>query len=764
MLRLLRHFRLRTILGLSLALLALIAFGVLTLLIGEQASDRVEADIGESLGVLALSFRADLEHAIAARRDEILVVSHSLNWTAADRQEERESLALLHSVVPGFSWITAFDSVGRVIISTTSSLEGQQATERPWPSEGETAAKVLRVSLAVPFGAKSALLDIAAPITDRSGVAVGTLGARLNREFAGLLRRDMLDRTRTSHPQLDILVLDNTGTVIIGSPAELGRSHASWYAANAKQTGDGYGTYVWEDGSTRVIGSASAMTGLFAELNWSILVMVSSEVAFAPVSALLWRIASIGALATLAFILAGIALATITTRPLRQISAQADAIGAGAAVAAEGIQIPKAASAEIATLASSLQGMLRGLQRNEQQLREINRNLDRNVAERTAEALAARDQAIAATRSKSRFLAAASHDLRQPLQALSLLMNAIERRLPDGEAKQIGRQATAAVASLRNMFDSLLDVSKLDAGVVEAQFVSFDPAPLVSALVAEYRPLAESSGLTLRLAVTAHRPASTDPALLEAVLRNLVGNALKFTARGGILVTCRARSDGVLIQVHDTGPGIAVDRQTSVFEAFERGSEAARGDNDGLGLGLSIVTRLATTLNARLVFRSRPGRGTRIGLLMPYAQGAALEPTVSRLDHKAPLQTSLTFQGRAILLLEDDPVIRETLARALTELGAQVHAHGEIDSALATMRSQRIDLAVVDNHLRNGATGTDFVNAMTSTGVAKPKLIFLTGATDTATLSKIGAFGAPILTKPIAFDDLLRALAERLTL
>ncbi len=763
MLRVLRHLRLRTILGLALAILAIVAFGLLTIIIGWQAADRVEADIGESLGGLALSFRTDLEREIAARRDNVVVLTHSLDWDPANRQSQRNSLRLLQGAVPGFNWIAALDPAGRVTVSTAPSQEGQAASSQPWPTDTNAAARVRRRSPVLSYGNAASLLDIAAPIADRNGVAVGVLGARLDRGFAEQLRRDLIDVASDSHPQIQVLLLDQDGTVIVGSPAELGHNHASWFAANSDQSGDGYGTYNWDDGVVRVIGSASATTGLFADLGWSILVMEPLEVAYRPARALQWRIAYISALATLMFILAGLVLATITTRPLRRISSEADAIGVGDQPLMDGIHVPAAASAEIVALAASLQGMLHRLQRNQQRLHDANRDLDRKVAERTAEALAARDEAVAATRSKSRFLAAASHDLRQPLQALSLLMGALGKRLPDGEAKRIGEQAAATVTSLRGMFDSLLDVSKLDADVVEPQFVAVDIAPRVSALSSEYRLLADKAGLTLRVSVASQRPVLTDPGLLEAVLRNLIGNALKFTVRGGILITSRARADGLLVQVHDTGPGIAVERQTSVFEAFERSGEAARGDNDGLGLGLSIVSRLATALNARLVFRSRLGRGTRIGLLLPYAQGAASVATRLHTARTPASPPERALHDRIIVLLEDDPVIREALARELTEAGAKVHAHGEIAPALATLKAGRVDLAVVDYHLRNRATGADFVHAIAAAGLARPRLIFVTGATDTATLGRLSAFGVPILTKPLDYRTLERAIAERLT-
>ena len=233
----------------------------------------------------------------------------------------------------------------------------------------------------------------------------------------------------------------------------------------------------------------------------------------------------------------------------------------------------------------------------------------------------AKAEAERANLAKSKFLAAASHDLRQPVQSLTLLLSALERQVADRpKAAKLVDMANASMASLSGMLTGILDISRLDAGVITPSYASVDLGDLVDRLALEYAPRAAADGLALRRAPRAARAlrARTDGGLMERILRNLIENALRYTAKGGVLVGVRKRGElFVRVDVIDTGMGIAADHQTEIFEEFRQLNNPARDSSRGLGLGLAIVSRLARLIGAEVQLASRVGHGTRFSLLLP---------------------------------------------------------------------------------------------------------------------------------------------------
>jgi signal transduction histidine kinase len=225
------------------------------------------------------------------------------------------------------------------------------------------------------------------------------------------------------------------------------------------------------------------------------------------------------------------------------------------------------------------------------------------------EALAAKAETERANAAKAKFFAAASHDMRQPAQALTLLVEILRPYLVSPQARKAGAAMEQATQAMQGLLDTLLEVSRLDAGMVTPCFTHLSPARIIDRLVEDYAPQAAAKGLTLRK-FTAGGQAYSDPALLERILRNLLENALRYTEQGGILIGCRRRGAGLAITIADTGQGIPEDQQESVFEEFIQLANPARDRRLGLGLGLSIVRRLAQLLDAEVTLRSIPGRGT----------------------------------------------------------------------------------------------------------------------------------------------------------
>ena len=245
-----------------------------------------------------------------------------------------------------------------------------------------------------------------------------------------------------------------------------------------------------------------------------------------------------------------------------------------------------------------------------------------------AQLQAARDEAIEANRSKSRFLAAASHDLRQPLHAMTLFVSALSRRLPGGEAGELIVHVDQSLRSLRSMIDTLLDMSKIEAGLIKPTLAPVALDEFFASLRAGFAATGRDRGVKFCIAPTSGH-VFADRTLLELTLRNLLANAFKFTRTGGVLLGVRRGQGELGVSVADTGVGIAPERAERVFEEFQRDKMAALGPNEGIGLGLSIARRLTQMMGGRLTLRSRPGKGSAFTIWLREA-GAAGAPHAPR--------------------------------------------------------------------------------------------------------------------------------------
>jgi signal transduction histidine kinase/CheY-like chemotaxis protein len=353
----------------------------------------------------------------------------------------------------------------------------------------------------------------------------------------------------------------------------------------------------------------------------------------------------------------------------------------------------------------------------------------------------ARDEAIEANRSKSRFLAAASHDLRQPLHAMTLFVSALKRRLPEGEAADLIGNVDQSLRSLRSMFDTLLDMSKIEAGLIKPNLAPLALGDFFASLEPGFAATARERHIDFRVVPTSAHVVA-DRTLLELALRNLLANAFKFTGAGGVLLGCRRERGEIGIVVADTGLGIAPERAEQVFEEFHREKMAANGPNDGIGLGLAIAKRLMALMGGRVTLRSRPGKGSAFTLWLRGADAAA-RPT-ARASHGED-----TLHGRKVLILDDDPLCAAAMKREFQDHGALVEAASTIPGARASIESSGMPEAiVVDYDLSNGATGLQFVEALRAKG-ADPSVVFVSGSTTPETIAALRGSGAPWLTKPV---------------
>lgn len=381
--------------------------------------------------------------------------------------------------------------------------------------------------------------------------------------------------------------------------------------------------------------------------------------------------------------------------------------------------------------------------------------------ERSNEALkAAKEEAETANRSKTRFLAAASHDLLQPLNAARLSLSALSDLASGPEAQTIARQVERGLETIEDLIKALIDISKLDAGVVRPVIKPVRLADLVAGIEASFRPFAERKELRLvtrcdDLAV------ETDGVLLQRILQNLVSNAIRYTESGGVLIAARRRGGKggrtCRIDVVDTGRGIPEHERALVFEEFYRGGREGEDGGVGLGLGLSIVQRMAATLGHDLALQSRMGHGTRLSLTLPVA---AQRPDAQvRL---APLATTLT--GARVLVIENDASTAEALQRLLRNWDAEVRSFADLAGVVAALGEGlgRPDVMVIDYHLDHGACGFDVVDYLRRhRGWVTP--VILTTADHSADIERQArAHGAELVHKPIKPAQLRSLLAYML--
>lgn len=367
-----------------------------------------------------------------------------------------------------------------------------------------------------------------------------------------------------------------------------------------------------------------------------------------------------------------------------------------------------------------------------------------------------RQAAEAAHLAKTRFLAAASHDLRQPLSALSFQVDALAVGSEPPSRSKVER-LQHSVTTLTELLDGLLDLSRLDAPGTRADVQNVDIAALLGELQAAFMPLATAKQLRWRMRVPASLMCATDPMQLSRVLQNLISNALRYTDHGGVLVAAKRRGNGIRIRVFDTGPGIAPEHQTRVFEEFFQ--VPPRDNNGGLGLGLALAKRIARILQGELSLRSRVGRGSCFTLELPSL------PLPDRSDQALPPGNVDALQGRLVLVMEDDPETRYALHGLLDAWGCKVIAAESLDAALLAVVDTRLapDVLISDYQLQGSANGVVAIERIRDEFNQALPAILLTAAARSDVLAEDVGNGVIALRKPASANALQRALAEVLS-
>jgi signal transduction histidine kinase/CheY-like chemotaxis protein len=373
------------------------------------------------------------------------------------------------------------------------------------------------------------------------------------------------------------------------------------------------------------------------------------------------------------------------------------------------------------------------------QLEESYATLERKVAERTQEL-------ELANLAKSRFLAVASHDLRQPLHALRLFVAQLRTPLEPEEGAKAVERIDQAVTEMSEMFNSLLDISKLDSGVLTPKIVEFPIARLLQKIEATFEQAAREKGLQLRV-VRSSSWARSDALLLERMLLNLVTNAIRYTVRGGIVVGCRRRDDQLRIEVWDSGPGIPERDRQNIFREFFQLPTAERDRYGGLGLGLAIVDRLRRLLNHEIELTSRVGRGSRFAISVPRAAASVARVETVRPPHSP----ALAVEGKVILIIDDMPIVLEGTGGLLGKWGCAVVTAASEDAALIELAKRRRspDLIISDFHLADGRTGIQAIERINSAAGKLIPAILISGDTAPERLRDAKDKGYILLHKPV---------------
>ena len=377
--------------------------------------------------------------------------------------------------------------------------------------------------------------------------------------------------------------------------------------------------------------------------------------------------------------------------------------------------------------------------------------------ERTNEALKkAKERADQANSFKSTFLAFVSHDLLQPLNAAKLSVSALQELETHPSSSGFVRQVDLALSSLEDLIRTLLDISKLDAGVMKPDICVFDIERVIGPLRLEFEPIAAARGLKLKVR-RSDAVVRSDPLMLRRILQNLLNNALRYTRDGGVVLGCRRRGDRLRIEVSDTGPGIPEDRREAIFEEFQRDA-AISAEYGGFGLGLSIVRRLALALEHPVDLKSRPGFGSTFAIHAPLDAG---QPG-ARMDPAAGSASAVYgVDGADILLVENDPAVAVAMKTLLERWGCDVQVAASSAEARESLKAngRRPDLIIADLHLDNGEIGFDAI-ARIQGDIDTPVPAFIVTADHSEGVTTTAALlGLEVLRKPVKPAELRSLMA-----
>jgi len=673
-------------------------------------------------------------------------------------QQRREEFYRLMHLAPAITDLQAFDMQGREQLRVSKHAIDRVSSGAPPEEPALTVIdNAAGVRMGKAFFRDGHLPTIRMSAFDGSGTVVATVDLRLLGEVVTRVKSgsggvayvvDAHD-TLIAHPRAtDVLRqidLSSTDVVIAARSA----------SASGPILIRGLATLDLQQRPVIVTGSSVAGT------DWILFIEQQRNEALRPVWATINRTLWLMAGGGIAALVAGIAFARRMAKPIVALRE------ATARVAAGDLSTPLDLQRD-----DEIRDLARDFNQMSTRLRDLYASLEAKVTERTAQLSEARDvlsaraeeltrlkdEADRANAAKTRFLAAASHDLRQPMHSISLLLGVLQARLDSPEHRALADKIQSSVATMENLFGNLLDISKLDAGAVQAHVENVDLGWLLRQVEQVWAPQAVEKGLSLRV-----RPCPLlvkgDAALLARIVGNLVANAIRYTRQGGVLVGCRRRGNSVELQVWDSGPGIEPRYREAIFEEFFRIDAPGSGQEKGLGLGLSIVQRSAHILGYALRVDSRVGKGSVFSVTLPVA-GEAMAP------HGGPATATRPplLAGRFIVVVDDDETNAQALVDALQAQQCHVVAAASCEEVLAALQQhlREPDLIVTDYQLGAGRDGFEVIERLRRHYDDDIAALIVTANTEAALAPRAQACGARLLHKPIGLQRLLEAMQESL--
>ncbi len=396
---------------------------------------------------------------------------------------------------------------------------------------------------------------------------------------------------------------------------------------------------------------------------------------------------------------------------------------------------------ELDELASGINDMAHQLQQDRNTLKQ-------RIEEATQELRRKKDEAEKANFDKSRFLAAASHDLRQPMHALGLFVGELHSRLDTVEQRKIASKVEESVEALSSLLDSLLDISKLDAGIVVPQIQSVDVEAILKRLVQDFVPVAKRKNVKLCVKCI-NATVLSDPVLLERILLNLLSNAIRYTPQNGtVLLACRKSGENMRIEVRDNGIGIPYDEQKNIFHEFVQLANSARDRSKGLGLGLAIVDRLAGLLHHTLDLRSVSGRGSTFSVTVPRVYG--VEDLFAEQENAPPAAMPKLdrLENLRVLVVDDDVLVRTSTAGILESWGCDVSVGEGLEEVWNEYSESHFDLVICDYRLPDG-NGLQLADRIKEHSEIPPAFILISGDTSPQILKAVNDRGHHLLHKPV---------------
>lgn len=720
-----RPFSLRLLLVVAGAVTTLGIMLLITWSVEQVSSRSLTEQIGQTMEVLAYQIQDKIDRTMVERARDLNGVAELIKGDPVLDSNSANAVAkkqLLSN--PAFEWLGIINRDMGLVGAAGDPNLAQHAIHSPWvkvllsgPAVTAPGYRILPpLSSSSVVGNAAWHIEMAVPILDRQGLTTQVVVAIVSGEWARATK-SILSHGEQAFEDAELFVIADNGQVLLGPHDH--RSNETKTAAFLAAQKKSHGWVVETDaqGTEYVTGFSSAKADRsFGDLDLLVLMRQKATLAFAPLRDLERRILVFFLLFAFHAIVIHWYLASTLSSPLLAIASAADRLRHNS-----GFQIPRLTQfAEVKTLSESLIALVGDL----------------------------KDQ--------SRLLATASHDLRQPLHALTLYNYILKRRLSEPADLKLMGQVEQSLTSLKTMLDALLHIARLDSGAVPQALVPVRLRDVIQRIGVEYSFEADRTGLRFNFfCVDAY--VLTDAALFETIVRNLVSNAFKFTSSGGIVLAARSRGKTVLVEVYDTGPGVDPARLISIFNEFERSSVQAHGPNDGLGLGLSIVRRHAKLVGADVEVRSVVGRGSRFSISL-----AKIEPSAAEYVRPALRGHNMSLAGARIMVLDDNPVVLDALRQDLSDRGALVTTFTSAKQATYAMKTGLVfDVAVLDYDLEDDVNGVEFYRRRQRDGNMFAALI-LTGRTDTLTLSEIRDCGIALATKPANPDELAAQIAQLL--